>query len=61
MLQSTIQPVWEGLADHKWSDVRLAELDQEMAKLDFLADYEFIIRADDAQPCHPQYSQCAHG
>jgi hypothetical protein len=46
MLKSTIQPVWEGLADHRWSDAQLAELDQELAKLDFLMDYEFIMRAE---------------
>jgi hypothetical protein len=46
MLQITLQPIWEGLAEHKWSDSQLAELDQEMAKLDFLADYEFSMRGE---------------
>ena len=40
ILQITLQPVWEGLAEHRWSDAQLAELDSELAKLDFLADYE---------------------
>jgi hypothetical protein len=44
MLNMTIQPVWEGLAEHKWSDAQLMELDRELAKLDFLADYEFSTR-----------------
>jgi hypothetical protein len=48
MLQITLQPIWEGLAEHKWSDSQLAELDQEMAKLDFLADYEFSMRGERA-------------
>jgi hypothetical protein len=46
MLNDTLQPVWEGLADHKWSDVQLVEVNQELAKVDFLADYEFIMRAE---------------
>ena len=48
MLKLTLQPVWEGLQDHKWSDAQLAELDQELAKLDFLADYEFSLRGERA-------------
>jgi hypothetical protein len=46
MLNITLQPVWEGLEDHKWSDSQLAELNQELAKLDFLADYEFSMRGE---------------
>jgi hypothetical protein len=38
--QSTIslQPVWEGLADHRWRPADLTYLEGELAKLDFLAD-----------------------
>src|ERR1035437_10588839 len=43
MLQITLQPLWEGLAEHKWSDEQLVALDAELAKLDFLADYEFAM------------------
>jgi hypothetical protein len=48
MLQITLQPVWEGLVEHKWSDAQLAELDSELSKLDFLADYEFSARSERA-------------
>jgi hypothetical protein len=48
LLNLSLQPVWEGLADHKWSDTQLAELNQELAKLDFLADYEFSMRGERA-------------
>jgi len=48
MLQITLQPVWEGLAEHKWSDAQLAALDAELAKLDFLADYEFTVSSEPA-------------
>ena len=36
----------EGLAEHQWSDAQLAELDAELAKLDFLADYEMSMRGE---------------
>jgi hypothetical protein len=48
ILQITLQPIWEGLAEHRWSDAQLAALDAELAKLDFLADYEFTVRSEPA-------------
>ncbi len=47
-MQIALQPVWEGLAEHRWSDAQLAALDAELAKLDFLADYEFTVRSEPA-------------
>ena len=46
LLNFALQPVWEGLQDHQWSDVQLTELSEELAKLDFLADYEFSMRGE---------------
>jgi hypothetical protein len=46
MLQSTLQPVYEGLAEHQWSDAQLAALGAELAKLDFLADYKLSMRGE---------------
>ena len=46
MLQLTLQPVYEGLADHRWSDAQLITLDTELTKLDFLGDYEFCQRSE---------------
>jgi hypothetical protein len=43
-----LQPIWEGLAEHKWSDEQLAALEAELAKVDFLADYGFIRRGERA-------------
>ncbi len=43
-----LQPIWEGLAEHKWSDEQLAALEAELAKVDFLADYGFIMRGERA-------------
>jgi hypothetical protein len=48
MMQIALQPVWEGLAEHKWSDAQLAELNQELAGPDFLADYESSLRGERA-------------
>jgi hypothetical protein len=48
ILKIALQPVWEGLAEHQWSDTQLAALDAELAKLDFLADYEFSARSERA-------------
>lgn len=42
----SLQPLYEGLAQHKWSDSQLAELDSELAKLDFVADYQFSMRGE---------------
>jgi hypothetical protein len=44
----TLQPMWEGLAQHKWSDSQLAELGEVLAKEDFLADYQFAMRGERA-------------
>jgi hypothetical protein len=41
-----LQPVWEGLAEHKWSDAQLVELEKELTGPDFLADYELARRGE---------------
>jgi tetratricopeptide (TPR) repeat protein len=46
MVNLTLQPIYEGLAEHKWSDAQLVELDAELAKLDFLADYKLSMRGE---------------
>jgi hypothetical protein len=43
-----LNPIWEGLAEHRWSDEQLVALDVELSKLDFLADYEFVMRGERA-------------
>jgi hypothetical protein len=48
VFQITLQPIYEGLAEHKWSDAQLAALDSELSKLDFPADYEFSVRGERA-------------
>jgi hypothetical protein len=46
MLQITLQPVYEALAEHRWSDEQLVALDAELAKLDFLAAYKLSMDAE---------------
>ena len=48
IFQIAIQPVYEGLAEHRWTDTQLSALDSELAKLDFLTDYDFSIRGEPA-------------
>ena len=45
-LQLVFQPVWEGLEKHKWSDAQLAVIEQELDKLDFLADSQLTMRGE---------------
>jgi len=44
----TLQPIYEGLAKHQWSDAQLAEIGDELSPLDFLADVQFCMRSDRA-------------
>jgi hypothetical protein len=46
MTDVALQSVYEGLAQRKWSDSQLAEIDSELAKLDFLADFRFSMRSE---------------
>jgi len=46
MWQIILQPVYEGLAKHQWSDEQMVALDAELAKLDFLANYNFAMRGE---------------
>ena len=43
-----LQPIWEGLAEYKWSDEQLVALEAELAKVDFLVDYGPIMRGERA-------------
>ncbi len=41
-----LQPIWEGLVEHQWSDAQLVELDSDLADLNFLADYKLAMRGE---------------
>jgi hypothetical protein len=48
MIQLAMQPVWEGLADRKWTEPQLQALQQRLAKFDFLADSATAMRGERA-------------
>jgi hypothetical protein len=48
LLQISLQPVWEGLAQHRWTDAQLAELEDRLAKYDLAADCARTIRGERA-------------
>jgi len=46
--QIALQPLWEGLVDRRWTDTELGWFETELAKMDFLADYPFVMRGERA-------------
>ena len=46
LVNLALQPIWEGLAEHRWSDAQLVELEGELAKTDFLAAGELALRGE---------------
>jgi hypothetical protein len=46
MMAITLQPIYEGLAQHRWSETQLKELEQVLAKQDYLADFEFALKGE---------------
>ncbi len=47
-LQITAQPIWEGLAEHAWSDAQLRELETRLQSYDFVADLKPTFDAERA-------------
>jgi hypothetical protein len=46
MTAINLQPIYEGLAQHRWSDAQLKELERALAGQDYLADFEFAMRGE---------------
>ena len=46
MMAITLQPVYEGLAQQRWSDAQLMELERALAKKDFFADFQFAMKGE---------------
>jgi hypothetical protein len=44
-INSALQPVWQGLVGHRWSDAQLDAIEEELAQFDFLADYQYLVRS----------------
>ena len=47
-LQIAAQPLWEGLAEHRWSEAQLQQLQDRFRQLDFLADLQRPLAAERA-------------
>lgn len=47
-VQIASQPVWEGLAEHRWSDAQLQALQTRFQQFDFLADMKRALEAEQA-------------
>jgi hypothetical protein len=46
MLMFCLQPVWEGLARHRWNEPQLAKLQQQFAALDLIAEFGLAARGE---------------
>jgi len=41
-----LQPIYEGLAQHRWNDAQLADLEAALGEKDYLADFQFSMRGE---------------
>jgi hypothetical protein len=48
IIQIALQPVYEGLAAHEWSDAQLGAMEPDLAGLDALADFKFSVNGERA-------------
>ncbi len=46
MVNLTLQPIYEGLVEHKWSGAQLAELNSELAELNFGTDFKLTMHGE---------------
>lgn len=46
LIHIALHPIWEGLTDHRWTDAQLVALEAELARLDFLEDYQTAMRGE---------------
>ena len=37
-VQLAVQPIWEGLAEHRWSEAQLQELETRLQQYNFIGD-----------------------
>lgn len=48
LFKAALQPVWEGLARHRWTDAQLGRLEEKLGSIDFLKDYGVTMRGERA-------------
>src|ERR1700677_651013 len=47
-LNILMQPVWEGIASHRWNNGQLEQIEGRLRQIDFLSDYENTMRGERA-------------
>jgi len=47
-IQCAIEPIWEGLAEHRWSDAQLQELEAHLREYNFVADLKWSLDGERA-------------
>jgi hypothetical protein len=48
LIQLAVQPIWEGLAEHRWTDAQLKELNKELQSREILTGWQNSLRAERA-------------
>lgn len=48
VIEYSMQPIWEGLARHRWTDEQLQELQKALAEIQPLDDYPVVMRGERA-------------
>ena len=51
MIEGALQPIWEGLSAHRWSEDQLKEFQRNFSKIDLLSQYDRSVTADLAFTC----------
>jgi hypothetical protein len=46
IIQESLQPVWEGLAAHRWSEKEVEEIENDLGRLDLLSEYDRAVRIE---------------
>jgi hypothetical protein len=46
IINLAMQPVWEGLAERRWSEAQMKELNQELQKLDSISDFKLCLHGE---------------
>jgi hypothetical protein len=51
MIEDGLQPIWEGLSAHRWSEDQIKNFQRHFSKMDLLARFDEMVKADMAFTC----------
>jgi hypothetical protein len=51
LIEGDLQPIWEGLRAHCWSEDQLKEFQRSFLKIDLLLEYDQLVKANLAFTC----------